>query len=82
MECPRSNRTTSRGDWTTSRGDGDEEEPVHGRPDHWGIEGAPGGGSRRPELCRKHGISDATFYNWRNRFGGIGAHPILPGQAA
>lgn len=23
------------------------------------------------ELCRKHGISDATFYNWRNRFGGL-----------
>jgi putative transposase len=24
-----------------------------------------------PELCRKHGISDATFYNWRNRYGGM-----------
>jgi putative transposase len=23
------------------------------------------------ELCRKHGISDATFYKWRSRFGGI-----------
>uniref|UniRef100_UPI0035B325C8 transposase n=1 Tax=Chitinimonas taiwanensis TaxID=240412 RepID=UPI0035B325C8 len=23
------------------------------------------------ELCRKHGISDATFYNWRNKFGGM-----------
>ena len=22
-------------------------------------------------ICRKHGISDATFYNWRNRYGGI-----------
>ena len=22
------------------------------------------------ELCRKHGISDATFYNWRSRYGG------------
>ena len=20
------------------------------------------------ELCRKHGISDATFYNWRKKF--------------
>jgi putative transposase len=19
----------------------------------------------RPDLCRKHGISDATFYNWK-----------------
>ena len=23
------------------------------------------------ELCRKHGISDATFYKWRSKFGGI-----------
>ena len=23
------------------------------------------------ELCRKHGISDATFYNWRSRDGGL-----------
>ena len=23
------------------------------------------------ELCRKHGISDAIFYKWRSRFGGI-----------
>jgi putative transposase len=22
-------------------------------------------------LCRKHGISDATFYNWRSRYGGM-----------
>jgi putative transposase len=23
------------------------------------------------ELCRKHGISDATFYTWRSRYGGM-----------
>ena len=23
------------------------------------------------ELCRRHGISDATFYNWRSKFGGM-----------
>lgn len=23
------------------------------------------------ELCRKHGISDATFYNWRRKYGGL-----------
>lgn len=22
-------------------------------------------------LCRKHGISDATFYNWRKKYGGL-----------
>lgn len=24
------------------------------------------------ELCRKYGISDATFYNWRKKYGGMG----------
>lgn len=23
------------------------------------------------ELCRKHGISDATFYIWRKKYGGM-----------
>ena len=28
-------------------------------------------GLRAPELCRKHGISDATFYKWRSKYGGM-----------
>lgn len=27
-------------------------------------------GTRR-ELCRKHAISDATFYTWRKKYGGM-----------
>ncbi len=23
------------------------------------------------ELCRKYGVSDATFYKWRSKYGGI-----------
>jgi len=23
------------------------------------------------ELCRKYGFSDATFYNWRSKYGGM-----------
>lgn len=23
------------------------------------------------ELCRKYGFSDATFYNWRQKYGGL-----------
>ena len=23
------------------------------------------------ELCRRHGVSDATFHKWRSRFGGM-----------
>jgi len=24
------------------------------------------------ELCRKHGMSDATFYTWKSKYGGLG----------
>lgn len=30
-------------------------------------------GSPVPELCREHGISGATFYKWRSKFGGMDA---------
>ncbi|KHK49099.1 transposase [Ralstonia sp. A12] len=28
-------------------------------------------GLRPAELCRKHGISEATYYNWKAKFGGM-----------
>jgi putative transposase len=28
-------------------------------------------GSPVPELCRTHGISSATFYKWRAKYGGL-----------
>jgi putative transposase len=28
-------------------------------------------GMSASDLCRKHGISDATFYKWRSRFAGM-----------
>lgn len=28
-------------------------------------------GVRVMDLCRQHGISDATFYKWRSKFGGM-----------
>jgi putative transposase len=31
------------------------------------------GGTPVPELCRQHGISSATFYKWRSKFGGMDA---------
>lgn len=30
-------------------------------------------GTPVPELCREHGISNATFYKWRSKFGGMDA---------
>ena len=31
------------------------------------------GGAPGPELCREHGMSTATFYKWRSKFGGMDA---------
>lgn len=28
------------------------------------------------DICRKHGISDATFYTWRKKFGGMEAQDV------
>lgn len=28
-------------------------------------------GAKVADLCRKHGISDATYYNWKAKFGGM-----------
>jgi putative transposase len=28
------------------------------------------------EVCRKHGISDATFYNWKSKYGGMSASEL------
>ena len=28
-------------------------------------------GAKTADLCRKHGISEATFYNWKSKCGGM-----------
>ena len=28
-------------------------------------------GMKVADVCRKHGISDATYYNWKAKFGGM-----------
>ena len=33
-------------------------------------------GTPVPELCRTHGISSATFYKWRSKFGGMDASMV------
>ena len=28
-------------------------------------------GSKTADVCRKHGVSEATFYNWKAKYGGL-----------
>jgi putative transposase len=33
-------------------------------------------GTRAGEICRKMGISEATFYNWKKKYGGLGVSEL------
>ena len=33
-------------------------------------------GSNVSELCRKHGISNATYYKWKSKYGGLDASDL------
>ena len=33
-------------------------------------------GRKVKEICRRHGISDATYYNWKSRYGGMSASEL------
>jgi putative transposase len=34
------------------------------------------GGRKVKEVCREHSISDATYYTWKSKFGGMEASDI------
>ena len=38
-------------------------------------------GMATADLCRKHGISQATFYNWKAKFGGLEVSEASPEEA-
>jgi len=34
------------------------------------------GGIKVKDLCREHGVSDATYYNWKAKYGGLEASDL------
>ena len=36
-----------------------------------GILNEQGNGQKVSEICRKHGISEATFHGWKKKYGGL-----------
>lgn len=37
-------------------------------------------GTKVEEACRKLGIGEATFYNWKKKYGGVGPSVNRPGN--
>ena len=33
-------------------------------------------GAKVKDVCRRHGISDATYYNWKSKYGGMSASEL------
>ena len=33
-------------------------------------------GTSVKDICRKHGIADGTFYNWKSKYGGMSASEL------
>jgi putative transposase len=40
------------------------------------LKEADGGVMTVQDLCRKHGISDATYYKWKSKYGGLEASDL------
>ena len=54
----------------TKESDDNEAEQVQRRADHCDLEGA-GSGHGDGGCFRRHGVSSATFYKWKSKFGGL-----------
>jgi putative transposase len=51
-------------------GPDDETQETHGRADI-AILKEHEAGVKTADLCRKHGISEGSFYNWKAKYGGL-----------
>jgi len=48
----------------------DEERSIHGRADYWRAEAARSG-TQGAGLARELGVSEATIYTWKSKYGGM-----------
>ena len=48
----------------------DEEGTTDGRADHWHLQEHEAG-AKCADLCRKHGMSEGTFYAWKAKYSGM-----------
>jgi putative transposase len=56
-------------------GDSDEEITILRNADRRDSERSETGRAVK-EICRKHGISEATYYNWKSKYGGLEASDL------
>ena len=52
------------------KGPDHEAQKAYRRADHRILKEHEAG-IKTAELCRKHGISEASFYNWKAKYGGL-----------
>lgn len=49
----------------------EREETIQRRADHRVFEGGADTGMPVKDLCRRHGFSEASYYLWRSKSGGM-----------
>ena len=54
----------------------DEEVEIYGKSNCWDIGREGEAGLPVAELCRKHGISNATYYQWKSKYSGVSASEL------
>lgn len=52
-----------------------EKITLHRISDHRGLKEIDAG-MKFEEVCRQHGISSATYYNWKSKYGGMEASDV------
>ena len=51
------------------------EEQIQRTPDHRDLKAVEAGRTLK-DVCREHEISDATYYQWKSKYGGMQASDI------